>query len=180
MGDIERSWLTHPSRRAALARVAGFMAASPLASAVAQIDPRPLGLNHRALGLAEMQTAFDFEPIFFANVPQTVYDYTAHGDGSEWNLRRNRQAFGIDLLPGLVILQLADCHDPVTAHGHVALDWITAAAVINHAVLNQQVDLFRRQGRGGNEGRDQDQLCEDGARETHDDSLLQARREPRP
>jgi isopentenyl diphosphate isomerase/L-lactate dehydrogenase-like FMN-dependent dehydrogenase len=75
------------------------MAASPIASAVAQIDPRPLGEHRRALSLAEMQTAFDFEPIFFGNVTQSVYDYTAHGDGSEWTLRRNRQAFDwVDVL----------------------------------------------------------------------------------
>ena len=100
MGDIERSWLTNPSRRAAIARVAGLMAASPIASAVAQIDPRPLGVtNYRALSLAEMQTVFDFEPLFFGNVTQSVYDYTAHADGSEWNKRRNRQAFDwVDIL----------------------------------------------------------------------------------
>src|SRR5687767_10682387 len=48
-----------------------------------------------------MLTAFDFEPVMYANVPQAVYDYTAHGDGGEWNLRRNRQAFDwVDLVPG--------------------------------------------------------------------------------
>ena len=48
-----------------------------------------------------MLTAFDFEPVMFANVPQAVYDYTAHGDGGEWNLRRNRQAFDwVDLIAG--------------------------------------------------------------------------------
>jgi isopentenyl diphosphate isomerase/L-lactate dehydrogenase-like FMN-dependent dehydrogenase len=99
MGDIERSWLTNPSRRAAIARVAGLMAASPIASAAAQIDPRPLGEHRRALSLAEMQSAFDFEPLFFGNVTQSVYDYTAHADGSEWNHRRNRQAFDwVDIL----------------------------------------------------------------------------------
>ena len=37
----------------------------------------------------------------FANVPLSVYDYTAHGDGSEFTLRRNRQAFDwVDLVPG--------------------------------------------------------------------------------
>ena len=47
-----------------------------------------------------MQTAFDFEPVFFGNVPLTVYDYTAHGDGSEFTLRRNRQAFDwVDIVP---------------------------------------------------------------------------------
>jgi isopentenyl diphosphate isomerase/L-lactate dehydrogenase-like FMN-dependent dehydrogenase len=93
MSDIERVWLTSPSRRKALVRMAGFMAASPIATAMAQLDPRPLGDVRRALSLAEMQTAFDFEPVFFGNVPVKTYDYTAHGDGSEFTLRRNRQAF---------------------------------------------------------------------------------------
>jgi isopentenyl diphosphate isomerase/L-lactate dehydrogenase-like FMN-dependent dehydrogenase len=100
MADIEQSWLSNPSRRKALARVAGLMAASPVAAAMAQIDPRPLGEHHRVLSLAEMQTAFDFEPVFFGNVLLPVYDYTAHGDGSEFTLRRNRQAFDwVDILP---------------------------------------------------------------------------------
>ena len=100
MANIERSWLTHPSRRTALARFAGFMAGSPIAAAAAQIDPRPLSEHRRALSLAEMQTSFDFEPVFLGNVPLTVYDYTAHGDGSEFTLRRNRQAFDwVDIVP---------------------------------------------------------------------------------
>src|SRR6185503_2885508 len=93
MPEIERSWLISPSRRSALVRLAGFMAASPIAAAAAQSDPRPLNEVRRALSLAEMQTAFDFEPVFFGNVPVRTYDYTAHGDGSEFTLRRNRQAF---------------------------------------------------------------------------------------
>jgi 4-hydroxymandelate oxidase len=105
MADIERSWLVKPSRRKAIARVAGFMAASPVAAAVAQADPRPLGEHRRALSLAEMQTAFDFEPIFFGNVPLPVYDYTAHGDGSEFTLRRNRQAYDwVDIMPARPII----------------------------------------------------------------------------
>ena len=100
MPDIERSWLTNPSRRTALARVAGLMAASPIAASMAQPDPRPLSEVRRALSLAEMQTAFDFEPVFFGNVPVKTYDYTAHGDGSEFTLRRNRQAFDwVDIVP---------------------------------------------------------------------------------
>jgi len=93
MSDIEQSWLASPSRRAALLRLSALMAASPIGAAVAQPDPKPLGQHRRALTLAEMQTSFDFEPVFFANVPQSVYDYTAHGDGSEFTLRRNRQAY---------------------------------------------------------------------------------------
>jgi len=100
MPDIERSWLTNPSRRAALARVAGLVAASPVTASVAQTDPKPLGEHRRALSLAEMQTAFDFEPVFFGNVLLPIYDYTAHGDGSEFTLRRNRQAFDwVDIVP---------------------------------------------------------------------------------
>src|ERR1700691_468368 len=100
MADIERSWLRSPSRRIALARVAGLMAASPIAAAVAQSDPRPLSEHRRALSLAEMQTSFDFEPVFFGNVLLPVYDYTAHGDGSEFTLRRNRQAYDwVDIVP---------------------------------------------------------------------------------
>jgi isopentenyl diphosphate isomerase/L-lactate dehydrogenase-like FMN-dependent dehydrogenase len=76
------------------------VAASPVAAAVAQIDPRPLGEHHRVLSLAEMQTAFDFEPVFFGNVVRPIYDYTAHGDASEFTLRRNRQAFDwVDIMP---------------------------------------------------------------------------------
>ena len=76
-----------------MTRLAGLMAASPIASVAAQTDPRPISEVRRALSLAEMQTAFDFEPVFFGNVPVKTYDYTAHGDGSEFTLRRNRQAF---------------------------------------------------------------------------------------
>ncbi len=55
-------------------------------------------------GSTRCSRAFDFEPVMFANVPQAVYDYTAHGDGGEWNLRRNRQAFDwVDLIPGKAV-----------------------------------------------------------------------------
>jgi isopentenyl diphosphate isomerase/L-lactate dehydrogenase-like FMN-dependent dehydrogenase len=95
----EQAWRTSPSRRKAMARLAGFVAASPIIPSLAQMDPRPFSAHHRALSLAELQTAFDFEPLFFDNVPLTVYDYTAHGDGSEFTVRRNRQAFDwVDIL----------------------------------------------------------------------------------
>jgi isopentenyl diphosphate isomerase/L-lactate dehydrogenase-like FMN-dependent dehydrogenase len=82
--------------------MAGLIAGSPLLHA--QLDPRPFSTHRRAPGLSEMFTAFDFEPVMFANVPQSVYDYTAHGDGGEWNLRRNRQAFDwVDLIPGKAV-----------------------------------------------------------------------------
>jgi isopentenyl diphosphate isomerase/L-lactate dehydrogenase-like FMN-dependent dehydrogenase len=71
-----------------------------MAAAMARPDPRPLATHHRVLSLPEMQTVFDFEPVFFGNVPRAVYDYTAHGDGSEFTMRRNIQAYDwVDIVP---------------------------------------------------------------------------------
>jgi isopentenyl diphosphate isomerase/L-lactate dehydrogenase-like FMN-dependent dehydrogenase len=100
MADLENSWRTNPSRRKALVSMAGLVAASPMGAALARPDPRPFSEHRRVLSLAEVQTVFDFEPIFFGNVPQAIYDYTAHGDGSEFTLRRNIQAYDwVDILP---------------------------------------------------------------------------------
>jgi 4-hydroxymandelate oxidase len=104
-GKVEERWLGSRSRRDALAKVAGLIAGSPLfhSALSAQSDPRPFGEHTRVRGLDEMVTAFDFEPVAFANLPLTTYDYTAHGDGSEFTLRRNREAFDwVDLVPGAV------------------------------------------------------------------------------
>jgi isopentenyl diphosphate isomerase/L-lactate dehydrogenase-like FMN-dependent dehydrogenase len=99
---MEKRWQNSFSRREALAGLAGLVAGSPLLHA--QLDPRPFSQHRRTPGLNEMLTAFDFEPVMFANVPQAVYDYTAHADGGEWNLRRNRQAFDwVDLVPGRAV-----------------------------------------------------------------------------
>jgi isopentenyl diphosphate isomerase/L-lactate dehydrogenase-like FMN-dependent dehydrogenase len=79
------------SRRRALGALSAFFAGSPLLAA--QQDPRPLRDHRRIAGFDEMVTAFDFEPLMHGNVTQSVYDYTAHGAGSEWTLRRNRSVF---------------------------------------------------------------------------------------
>lgn len=99
MGRIETKWAASMSRRKALAGLGSIVAGSPLLHA--QLDPRPQTQHRRTPGLTEMFTAFDFEPVMFNNIPLATYDYTAHGDGSESNLRRNRQAFDwVDLVPG--------------------------------------------------------------------------------
>jgi isopentenyl diphosphate isomerase/L-lactate dehydrogenase-like FMN-dependent dehydrogenase len=106
MTQTEKRWLQSRSRRQALAALAGVVSASPLfrSGVSAQLDPRPLKDHRRLPGLDEIRTAFDFEPVMFANLPLSVYDYTAHGDGSEFTLRRNRQAFDwVDLLPATPI-----------------------------------------------------------------------------
>lgn len=91
MGTIHDRWRHGVTRRQALVGLAGMLAGSPFLHA--QPDPRPLKDHRRIPGLDEMQTAFDFEPVCFANLPLAVYDYTAHGTDSEFTLRRNREAF---------------------------------------------------------------------------------------
>ena len=102
MGIIENRWKQSVSRRKAIAGLGTVLAGSPLLHA--QLDPRPLWTHHRTPGLDEMLVSFDFEPVMYANIPQATYDYTAHGDGGENTLRRNRQAFDwVDLVPGKAV-----------------------------------------------------------------------------
>jgi len=99
VGRIENRWKTSLSRRRAIAGLGSVLAGSPLLHA--QLDPRPLWTHKRTPGLDEMLVSFDFEPVMYANISQATYDYTAHGDGGENSLRRNRQAFDwVDLVPG--------------------------------------------------------------------------------
>jgi isopentenyl diphosphate isomerase/L-lactate dehydrogenase-like FMN-dependent dehydrogenase len=103
MGKVEDRWRFSMSRRNALASLATMLAGSPLLHG--QQDPHgDLRGHKRMLGIDEMMTAFDFEPICYANMTVERFDYMAHGDGSEWNLRRNRQAFEwVDVLPGKAV-----------------------------------------------------------------------------
>jgi len=98
MGNLENQWLVSVNRRRALLGLAGMFAGSSLVRA--QRDPQPLKDHRRVPGLDEMMTAFDFEPIFRANVTQLAYDTTAHGAGTEFTMRRNREAFDwVDVVP---------------------------------------------------------------------------------
>jgi len=103
MGMIENHWRFSMSRRQALASLASMLAGSPLLRA--QLDPHGLLVPHKRVpGIDEMINAFDFEPICFANMTLERFDYMAHGDGSEYTLRRNRQAFDwVDIVPGTPI-----------------------------------------------------------------------------
>ncbi len=91
MNKLFNHWRQGLTRREALSGFASFLAASPLLHA--QRDPWPLDQHRRYLGFNEMLTAFDFEPVFRANVPLSIYDVTAHGTDSEFTLLRNRDAF---------------------------------------------------------------------------------------
>ena len=103
MGKIENRWRYGMSRRNALASVATMLAGSPLL--YGQQDPHGNLHGHKRVpGIDEMLNAFDFESVCFANTTLERFDYMAHGDGSEWTLRRNRQAFEwVDILPGKAI-----------------------------------------------------------------------------
>jgi 4-hydroxymandelate oxidase len=102
-GMIENRWRFSMSRRRALGSLATMLAGSPLLHA--QLDPHGVLAGHKRVpGIDEMVTAFDFEPICFANIPLERFDYMQHGDGSEFNLRRDRQAFDwVDVVPGKAI-----------------------------------------------------------------------------
>jgi 4-hydroxymandelate oxidase len=106
MGTIENRWRSSMSRRNALASLATMfagLAGSPLLRL--QQDPHGDLRGHKRIpGFDEMMSAFDFEPICYANMTLERFDYMAHGDGSEWTLRRNRQAFDwVDILPGKAV-----------------------------------------------------------------------------
>ena len=99
---IENRWRFSLSRRRALASFAGMFAASPLLKA--QIDPHSLIGHKRIPRIDELVDAFDFEALCYRNMTLEPYDYMAHGDGSEWNLRRNRQAFDwVDIVQGKAV-----------------------------------------------------------------------------
>ena len=100
MGRIESRWRSSLSRRAALRNLAGFAAGSPLL--LGQQDP--FRDSSRIPGMKELVTTFDFEPVAYAKLPRDAYDYTAHGDRSEFTLRRNREAFDwVELVPKTMV-----------------------------------------------------------------------------
>src|SRR4030095_4880113 len=76
--SIEHRWRHSRSRRRALASLAGLVAGTPLGAGAAQQHPRPLKNHRPPPGLDEMFSSFDFEPVMFANLPMSIYDYTAH------------------------------------------------------------------------------------------------------
>ncbi len=100
MKGREEAWRRSLNRRTAFRALAGFLAGSPLLRG--QQDP--FRDHSRIPALAELNNAFDFEPVAYAKVPRYNYDYTAYGSDSEFTLRRNRQAFDwVELVPNRVL-----------------------------------------------------------------------------
>src|SRR5207244_12560606 len=74
---IDDRWRDSVTRREALLTPAGMLAGSLLLRA--QLDPRPLDDHRRVPGLAEMMSAFDFEPTCFRQMTLRHYEQMAHG-----------------------------------------------------------------------------------------------------
>ncbi len=89
MRDSESRWQGGLSRRKALVGLASFLTGSRRLGA--QLDP--YRLRDRVPGLDEMRDVFDFEDVAFEKLDRATYNYTARGGGSEFTLRRNREAF---------------------------------------------------------------------------------------
>ena len=89
------------TRRMALQSLAAFVAGSPLLETpLLEAQQDPVRDQSRIKALRELESTFDFEPVAFAKLVRSVYDYTAYGSGGEFTMRRNRQAFEwADLIP---------------------------------------------------------------------------------
>ena len=139
MGKAEQEWRRGFSRRQALAGLGSFLAASPLLHA--QRDPWPLGPHRRFMGFDEIRDVFDFEPIFRANVPLAIYDYTAHGTESEYTLYRNRDAFDWVRLIGGGGVDPADVDTSTELFGHAMPSPIMLAPTARQRDLHPDGEL---------------------------------------
>lgn len=96
MTPTESRWRRSISRRRALAGLTGFLAARGQTSA--QQDH--FRDHSRVAGLDEMHNVFDFEAAAYERLDRATYNFTARGGGSEFTVRRNREAFDwVRLLP---------------------------------------------------------------------------------
>ncbi len=88
------------TRRRAFRRLAGFLAASPLARAQQEIPYSP----DRIPPLDDLVNLMEFEPVCRARILKANYDFIAGGVDNEWTLRRNRDAFDrITLRPRMLV-----------------------------------------------------------------------------
>jgi isopentenyl diphosphate isomerase/L-lactate dehydrogenase-like FMN-dependent dehydrogenase len=93
---LEQIWASSLTRRRAWRAMAGVIAGSPLLRS--QQDP--FHDHSRVPGLNEMINSFDFEPVAYAKMLRSNYDFMAYGTDGEFTLRRNRQAYEwVEILP---------------------------------------------------------------------------------
>ena len=99
MTESEARWQASVSRRTALAGLAAFV------TGIEQLHGQQdfFRGHSRVAGLEEMRDVFDFEAAAYERLDRATYNYTARGGGSEFTVRRNRDAFDwVDLVPRAV------------------------------------------------------------------------------
>jgi len=145
MGRIESHWRSSLTRRSALRNLAGFIAGSPLL--LGQEDPpRP---TSRVPGMNELLTTFDFEAVAHSKIPREAYDYTAHGETSEFTMRRNRQAFDwVQLIPKGVV-DVSAIQTDTELFGTKMAYPIMIAPTAYQLQLHPEAEIAMRQGSSG-------------------------------
>jgi 4-hydroxymandelate oxidase len=122
--------------------MAGFIAGSPLLG----FQQDPFRAHDRVPRLEELLSPLEFESVAFAKLPRSAYNYTAYGEGSEFTLRRNRQAFDwVKLVPDAV----GGSGAPVTATtilGTPAAFPILVSPTAAHAQLHTEGEMAMYQG----------------------------------
>src|SRR5215212_8794765 len=145
MGKLESRWRSGLSRRAALRSLAGFAAGSPLL--LGQQDP--FRDSVRVPGMNELLTTFDFEGVAYAKIPREAYDYTAHGETSEFTTRRNRDAFDwVELVPKGVV-DVSSVQTATEIFGTKMAYPIMIAPTAFQVQLHPDAEVAMRQGSSG-------------------------------
>jgi 4-hydroxymandelate oxidase len=142
VGKLENQWRRSVSRRNALGGLAGVLAGSPFLGA--QQDT--FRDHSRVPAMDELVTAFDFEPVCYAKVPRSAYDYTALGSENEFTLRRNREAFDwVDIIPRAVV-DVSSVNTSTEVLG-IRMDYpIMIAPSAGHGQLHPEGEMAMHQG----------------------------------
>ena len=97
---LESTWRSSFTRRFGLRSLAAFLAGSPWLRG--QQDP--FRDHSRVPAMDELVTAFDFEAVAQAKLPEDAFQNTALGCEGEFTLRRNREVFDwVELVPRTIM-----------------------------------------------------------------------------
>lgn len=139
----DSAWEKSISRREAAQAVAAFVAASPLSA----YQQDPFREHPRVPRLDELVSPLDFEPVAFAKLPRYAYDYTAYGEGSEFTLRRNREAFDwVTLTPDAVTATPGQPATATTIFGTPVAYPILVSPTAAHVQLHPEGEMATYQG----------------------------------
>lgn len=142
MAPLESRWHGSVTRRRALAGLAGFLAGAP--GAPGQQDR--FRDHSRVGGLAEMRDVFDFEAAAYERLDRATYNYTARGGGSEFTVRRNREAFDWVALVPRAIAESGPVEAATTVLGTPMRFPLMLAPSAAHAVLHPDKEAATYEG----------------------------------